>query len=84
METPSRQMAEKLAKLEDLKSKVLHLRHEAIRLEGVAAALGDKALTMPEDIGEWTQSTPRIQGLVNRIRQTHSLSVEVAGLSRES
>lgn len=70
--------------LASLRAHVSNLRNEVIRLEALVTCFGDKALVMPEDLGDWSQSSHRIQGLVSRIHQTHQLSVEVANLYNSS
>lgn len=70
--------------LASLRARVSNLRNEVTRLEALVTYLGDKALVMPEDLGDWSQSSHRIQGLVSRIHQTHQLSVDVTNLHNSS
>ena len=68
-------------KISNLRQELFTLRHEVNRLEGYVDCLGEKAQTMPEDLGEWGEAPARIQGLVQRIKQTHELAKEVEQLS---
>lgn len=73
-----------LAKLKqriaDLRAAVSQLQNEVIRHEAFASSLGDEALVMPEDLGDWSKASPRLQGIVTRIQQTHDLSEAVTRL----
>lgn len=60
-----------------LQTRINNLRNQVRELELRVDQLGDKAKTMPEDLGDWSTATLRIQGLVLRIKQTHALSIEV-------
>lgn len=57
-----------------LRAKLEALQCETVRLESEAKVLGECAATMPEDLGDWSQFGPRMQGLAVRIRQTHEQS----------
>lgn len=69
-------------RISKLRQELFTLRHEVNKLEGYVSCLGEKALTMPEDLGEWNDAPARIQGLIQRIKQTHQLGTEVEQLSR--
>lgn len=56
------------------------LREELAIVEAEAVLCGSKAMTMPEDLGDWSSSGPRIQGVVARILQTSAQSQELAKL----
>ncbi|CAN8075887.1 unnamed protein product [Agarophyton chilense] len=66
-----------------LRSDVSNLQHQLLCLRQLNKTLGDSALTMPEDLGEWEDANPRISGLVNRIRQTYHLSEQVQSLRKQ-
>lgn len=74
--------AEEVA-LTELESKVNALRNNVLSLEARVAELGDDALTMPEDLGDWSEAPPRVSGLVVRIVQTYKLAVQVASLGND-
>lgn len=65
-----------------LRQSVARLQNEVTRLEAQVTSLGADALVMPEDLGDWTEASPRILGLVARINQAHTLSISVAALSK--
>lgn len=74
--------AEEVA-LTELESEVNELRDNVLSLEARVAELGDGALTMPEDLGDWSEAPPRVSGLVVRIVQTYQLAVQVASLGND-
>lgn len=69
--------------LSELEAKVNALRENVLSLEARVTELGTAALTMPEDLGDWTDAPPRVSGLITRIMQTHVLSVQVVSLVNE-
>jgi hypothetical protein len=60
-----------------LRLKVDTLLAETLRVEAIARLTGDKAIVMPEDLGEWEPGGPRVAGLVARIRQVHAQSTDL-------
>lgn len=58
----------------DLLSFLRQLREELSIAEAEASLCGTEAMTMPEDLGSWSSSGPRIQGVVARIHQTNAQS----------
>lgn len=73
-------IAAEQAALAELETKVNALRDDVLSLEAQVAELGDAALAMPEDLGEWRDAPHRVSGLVVRIVQTHQLAIQVASL----
>lgn len=69
--------------LSQLRNELSQLSHQVVCLETLAHSLGDKALAMPDDIGDWTQANHRLAGLVNRIMQTYHLAQQVRSLKDE-
>lgn len=74
-------IATEQAAIRELESKVNALRNNVLTLEARVAELGVAAITMPEDLGDWSEAPPRVSGLVARIIQTHQLAAQVASLS---
>lgn len=70
--------------LQTLQKTVDELRSQVEEMEGKIESLGGNALTMPEDLGDWSKASPRVQGIVSRIKQTHQLSIEVNALTSTS
>lgn len=63
-----------------LRNSVSKLSAEVAHLESQVQAAGGRAVVLPEDLGDFRTATPRIQGLVTRILQTHELSQSIASL----
>lgn len=66
--------------LRTLQGTLNKLRNQVEEMETKIESLGDKAMTMPEDLGDWSNASYRIQGIVSRIIQTHQLSIKVSAL----
>lgn len=77
----SLRVAEEQQRILRLQTEVAIMRAEVERAEAAVRDLGDNALTMPEDLGEWRAAGPRVEGLAVRVRQVHALSAAVAKLS---
>lgn len=58
----------------NLLSSVRQLREELAIAEAEASLCGTYAMAMPQDLGDWSSSGPRIQGVVARIHQTNAQS----------
>lgn len=65
-----------------LRNQVVSLREEVTQLETQVAQLGDSAQTWPEDLGDWNEAPPRMQGLVTRVIQTAKLAAQVETLAK--
>lgn len=70
--------------IQTLRTEISHLQLQVTRLESLVSSLGPTALVMPEDLGDWSEAPPRIQGLVTRIHQAHALSTAVQALQTSS
>ncbi|PXF44050.1 hypothetical protein BWQ96_06131 [Gracilariopsis chorda] len=77
------QITDMYINLSELRNELDRLNHQVVCLETLTHSLGDKALAMPEDLGDWSQANPRLSGLVNRILQTYQLAQQVRALKAE-
>lgn len=69
--------------LQLLETKVQTLRSEVIDLEQKISQLPPSSTMLPEDlehVHKSTQQSSRIQGLIKRILQTHTLSMDISNL----
>lgn len=67
-----------------LRESVTKLSAEVAHLESLVQEQTERALVLPEDLGDFRSAPPRIQGLVTRILQTHALSQSIEALKNQN
>lgn len=68
----------------ELRARLKLLREELADADAEALLCGPGALAMPEDLGDWSKSGPRVRGIVTRIYQTQAQSQELADIVGET